>query len=68
MRFTLFTSVILSYVSQTCLGHFPYPEVRSESEGVLIVPPPNLSNQTGLKQIPGEFTSYGTPSALLSTE
>jgi len=51
---------ILLVASQNTLA-LPGLHPRASSGGVVIVPPPNLSNQTGLKQIPDADHPYQAP-------
>jgi len=51
---------ILLAISQSALA-FPELHPRASSGGVMIVPPPNLSNQTGLKQIPDADHPFRAP-------
>jgi hypothetical protein len=56
MRFYLTVSFVALGISRNVLAH-PSLHQRESSGGVDIVLPPNLSNQTGLQQIPGESLS-----------
>lgn len=54
MRFNISLGFIPFGISQFAFT-LPGLHSRADSGGVIIVPPPNLSNQTGLKQIPGKL-------------
>ena len=64
MRSSLSISFVLLGIAQACLA-LPSIHPRAGADGVIIVPPPNLSNQTGLKQIPGDCVSLSFLSNLI---
>jgi hypothetical protein len=56
MQLALTIAFIALGVIPTSLA-YPGIHSRSDDGGVLIIPPPDLSNLTGLKQIPGELNA-----------
>lgn len=60
MLFSLSLSFVVLGISQLTSA-FPNIHPRADAGGVVIVPPPNLSNQTGLKQIPDAAHPFRAP-------